>query len=54
MKRIVYGFLAVLCALWVILPDPVPIVVDDILAAVAGGITAMIFFKEKDQDHLVS
>ena len=36
MSRLVCGFLAVLCILWVILPDPVPVVVDDLLAAAAG------------------
>jgi len=52
MNRFMYGFLAVLCILWVILPDPVPVVVDDILVAAVGAITAIIFFKEKE--HPVS
>ena len=54
MSRLVCGFLAVLCILWVILPDPVPIVVDDLLAAAAGALTAMMFFRGKDQDHPAS
>jgi hypothetical protein len=54
MSRLVCGFLAVLCILWVILPDPVPVVVDDLLAAAAGALTAMMFFRGKDQDHPAS
>ena len=44
-ERTLYIILAVVLGAWVILPDPVPVVVDDILAAVGSAAAAITVFR---------
>ena len=44
-ERTLYIILAAVLGAWVILPDPVPVVVDDILAAVGSAAAAITVFR---------
>ena len=46
--RILYGIIAVVLGIWLILPDPLPIIVDDILAALGGAAAVLLFCRSKD------
>ena len=47
MLRVLLIVIAVLLGVWVILPDPVPAVVDDVLAAL-GCAAAILAFRKTD------
>ena len=40
-NRVALGIVAVVLGAWVIFPDPLPIVIDDIIAGVAMGATLL-------------
>ncbi len=40
-KRITLGIVALVLGAWAILPDPVPFVVDDVIAGIGGSIALL-------------
>ena len=38
---------AIVLGAWFILPDPVPLVVDDILAALGGAAAVVLYYRSK-------
>ncbi len=50
-KRIALGIVAIVLGLWAVLPDPVPVVIDDVIAGLgsAASILAVIVsvFRKK-------
>ncbi len=49
-EHTLYILLAVVLGIWVVLPDPVPVVVDDILAALGSAAAVMLVCRSKDPD----
>lgn len=54
-KKLTIGIVAVVLALWAVFPDPVPLFIDDAIAALsaAAAILKLIvsFFKNQDKDE---
>ena len=48
--RTFYIILAVVLGIWVVLPDPVPVVVDDILAALGSAAAVLLICRFKNSD----
>lgn len=49
-ERTSYIILAVILGIWVVLPDPVPIVADDILAALGSAAAVLLICRSKNAD----
>ena len=53
-QRLTLGIVALVLIVWFVLPDPVPIVIDDIIAALAAAAAILklvvSFFKKQDKD----
>ena len=49
-ERTLYIVLAVILGIWVVLPDPVPIVADDILAALGSAAAVLLICRSKNAD----
>jgi|GEM_PF-3415978 len=51
-KRITLGIVSVVLALWTILPDPLPILIDDIISGIgsAASLLTLIVSFIKNQD----
>ena len=43
--RILFGIIAVVLGIWLILPDPLPIVADDILAALGSAAAVLLICR---------
>ena len=54
-KRIALGIVAVVLGAWAILPDPIPVAIDDVIAGLgsAASILAVLvsIFKKKQKDE---
>ena len=44
-ERTLYIILAAVLGIWVILPDPLPVVADDVLAAIGGAAAAIAAYR---------
>ena len=44
-ERTLYIILAAVLGIWVILPDPLPVVADDVLAAAGGAAAAIAAYR---------
>ena len=49
-SRTLYGVIAVVLGLWLILPDPLPIVADDILAALGSAAAVLLLCHPEGQE----
>ena len=47
-ERTLYIILAIILGAWVILPDPLPVIADDILAALGGAAAVLLVCRSKD------
>ena len=43
--RILFGIIAVVLGIWLILPDPLPIVADDVLAALGSAAAVLLICR---------
>ena len=49
-KRITLAIVGIVCLLWTFLPDPVPFVIDDVIAALGGAGSILAFIKSFSSD----
>lgn len=49
-KRIILAIVGIVCLLWTFLPDPVPFVIDDVIAALGGAGSILAFIKSFSSD----
>ena len=49
-ERTLYIILAVILGIWVILPDPLPVVVDDVLAALGSALAVLLICRSKKNE----
>ncbi len=49
-ERTLYIILAAVLGIWVILPDPLPVVADDVLAAAGGAAAAIAAYRLRRGD----
>ena len=51
-KKLMLGIAGVILLAWVLLPDPLPIAIDDIIAALAGSVSLLQFFQASQNKEM--